>query len=397
MIQLTILGSTGSIGANTLEVVSLHPERFCVFALTANSNVEKMLAQCLIHQPRYAVMRDIAAAECLERELRGTGSVTEVLGGNEALIWVASHPQVDAVMAAIVGAVGLAPTLAAAQAGKRVLLANKEALVLAGSLLMQAVHDHQAVLLPVDSEHNAIFQCLPSGYRPGSTCPEVTRIILTASGGAFRDWPLAQLADATPEQACQHPNWVMGRKITVDSATMFNKGLELIEAKWLFNMPISGLEVVLHPQSIVHSFVAYHDGSLLAQLGLPDMRVPIAYALSWPERIVSGVEQLDLLSVGRLDFVPLDLQRYPCFGLACEALRLGGTATVVVNAANEVAVQAFLDRSIRFTDIARVIAQTLEAMTVVPVTHLAQLLEVDALSRDHAKRIVATLKPSVYR
>lgn len=391
MRYISILGSTGTIGLNTLEVIDLHPERFSVFALTARQNVQKMFAQCQQYQPRYAVMYEENAAEQLDALLKQTAIETIVLSGEEGLIAVASHAETDYVMAGIVGAAGLLSTMAAAKAGKRILLANKESLVMTGSLLMEAVDKYQAELLPVDSEHNAIFQCLPQGYRSGQICAELSRIILTASGGAFRDWPIEKLIDVTPEQACTHPNWVMGRKITVDSATMMNKGLELIEAKWLFNVPSEKIEVLLHPQSIIHSMVEFVDGSTLAQLGLPDMRVPIAYSLSWPIRFQSGVSGIDLLKVGRLDFKTLDLQRYPCLRLAKQALDIGETATTILNAANEVAVQAFLDSRIKFTDIPRLIENVMSNVSVQKAKDIQTVLECDKNARSEAERQLSDL------
>lgn len=391
MKNITILGSTGSIGVSTLEVISLHPDRFQVFALCAKNNVERMFEQCQAFNPRYAVMLDENAAEKLQQKLEKYALNTQVLCGSEAFVFVASHTQVDYVMAAIVGAAGLLPVLAAAKAAKRILLANKEALVLSGSLLIEAVQEYKAELLPVDSEHNAIFQCLPLDFQPGSACSAVKRIILTASGGAFRDLPLEELENVTPEQACQHPNWVMGRKITVDSATMMNKGLELIEAKWLFGLAADQLDVVIHPQSLVHSFVEYQDGSLLAQLGLPDMRIPIAYSLSWPQRIKSGVAGLDLLTQNRLDFAPLCTTRFPCLKIAREALLLGGTATAILNAANEIAVEAFLNNKLKFTDIPKLIEKVMETLSIAPVTDLEQVIAVDLLARKTAEDLTRTL------
>ncbi len=382
--NVTILGSTGSIGANTLQVIAMHPERFQVFALTAQSNLEAMLAQCVSFKPRYAVMRDPDVAAQLEQRLKKLSVDTQVLGGEDALINVASHPEVDTVMACIVGAAGLLPTLAAAEAGKRILLANKEALVMSGALLLAAVEKNGATLLPVDSEHNAIFQCMPPDFRVGYASAAVNRVIITASGGAFRDLPLDQLEQVTPEQACRHPNWVMGPKITVDSASMMNKGLEIIEASFLFGLGQDKLEVVLHPQSIVHSLVEYPDGSLLAQLGQPDMRTPIAVALAWPERIASGVQRLDLIQVGRLDFQPLCLQRYPCLRLAYDALSAGGTAATILNGANEVAVQAFLARKICFTDIPKLLEAVLSKVSSRESDHLSTVLAADQMARDAA-------------
>lgn len=374
---LTILGSTGSIGLSTLDVVQRHPDRFRVFALTANHNVERLLAQCLAYQPRYAVMLSEPAAEQLANRLKAAECITQVLAGHEALEQVAAHPDTDYVMAAIVGAAGLLPALAAARAGKRVLLANKEALVMSGQLFMDAVREHQAVLLPIDSEHNAIFQCLPSqGGKQG-----VERILLTASGGPFRQRALADLYAVTPEQAVAHPNWSMGQKISVDSATLMNKGLEVIEASWLFTMPLNRIEVVVHPQSTVHSMVAYNDGSVLAQLGNPDMRTPIAYALAWPERLESGVAPLDLFAVARLDFEKQDLTRFPCLQLAYEAHARGGFATIALNAANEVAVQAFLERRIGFMDIPRLISDVMKLADAGTPVQLEDMIIQDQVSR----------------
>lgn len=374
---LTILGSTGSIGLSTLDVVQRHPDRFRVFALTANHNVERLLAQCLAYQPRYAVMLSEPAAEQLANRLKAAECITQVLAGHEALEQVAAHPDTDYVMAAIVGAAGLLPALAAARAGKRVLLANKEALVMSGQLFMDAVREHQAVLLPIDSEHNAIFQCLPSqGGKQG-----VERILLTASGGPFRQRALADLYAVTPEQAVAHPNWSMGQKISVDSATLMNKGLEVIEASWLFTMPLNRIEVVVHPQSTVHSMVAYNDGSVLAQLGNPDMRTPIAYALAWPERLESGVAPLDLFAVARLDFEKPDLTRFPCLQLAYEAHARGGFAMIALNAANEVAVQAFLERRIGFMDIPRLISDVMKLADAGTPVQLEDMIIQDQVSR----------------
>jgi 1-deoxy-D-xylulose-5-phosphate reductoisomerase len=358
MQRITILGATGSIGESTLDVVARHPERFAVFALTARHSHGRLLEQCLAHRPAYAVLADPAAAATLRAALAAAGSRTEVLEGPQAAADVASASECDLVMAAIVGAAGLEPTLAAARAGKTVLLANKEAIVMAGPVFLAAVREGGARVLPIDSEHNAVFQCLPAdGRRQG-----VRRIVLTASGGPFRSLDAARMAAVTPAQAVAHPNWSMGRKISVDSATMMNKGLELIEAHFLFDMPAERLDVVIHPQSIVHSMVEYVDGSILAQLGHPDMRTPIAHALGWPERIDSGVSLLDLAAHGRLDFERPDAARFPCLRLAREALDAGAAAPCVLNAANEVAVDAFLDGRIRFTDIARVNESVLAAL-----------------------------------
>ncbi|WP_018873007.1 1-deoxy-D-xylulose-5-phosphate reductoisomerase [Thioalkalivibrio sp. ALJ16] len=395
--QLTILGSTGSIGLSTLDVVARQPERFRVYALTAHRNVERMREQCLAHAPEVAVMADQEAAQALRAALAASGSRTEVRSGPEALAEVARAPQVDAVMAAIVGAAGLLPTLAAAEAGKRVLLANKEALVMSGALLMDAVRRSGACLLPIDSEHNAIFQCLPTGY----VCAEsvsphgASRIWLTASGGPFRDRPLDRFGGITPEEACAHPNWDMGRKISVDSATMMNKGLEVIEACWLFAVEPSAIQVVLHPQSIVHSMVAYEDGSVLAQLGNPDMRTPIAHALAWPERMESGVQPLDLLAMGKLEFSEPEPARYPALGLAYQALERGGTATAVLNAANEVAVEAFLDERLPFSEIPALIAATLDAVEAEAADSLERVLAADYRAREVARSLVTNAEQAV--
>ncbi|MGB5716876.1 MAG: 1-deoxy-D-xylulose-5-phosphate reductoisomerase [Gammaproteobacteria bacterium] len=378
---VTLLGSTGSIGVSTLDVIARHPERFRVIALTANSRVEKLAEQCVRFQPQYAVMADADAATRLQKELQALAPDVEVLSGPDGLVTVAGLDAVDFVMAGIVGAAGLLPSLAAARAGKRVLLANKEALVMSGSLFMQAVQEHGATLLPVDSEHNAILQCLPDDYRPGAAPRGVRRIMLTASGGPFRTLPVNKLAGVTPEQACAHPNWVMGRKISVDSATMMNKGLEVIEAGWLFGLPMEQIEVLLHPQSIIHSLVEYDDGSVLAQMGNPDMRIPISHALGWPQRIDSGAGRLDLLAVGKLQFESPDSGRYPCLALATAAWQTGGTAPAILNAANEVAVQAFLQQRIAFTAIHAVIRLTLEQCAVHDVDSLQTILADDAAAR----------------
>jgi 1-deoxy-D-xylulose-5-phosphate reductoisomerase len=393
--SVTILGATGSIGISTLDVLARHPERYQVFALTADRKWQLMALQCLQHQPRYAVMKDAEAAQALAAELRQRGSATEVLQGSQALAEVASHADTHTVMAAIVGAAGLLPTLAAVKAGKKVLLANKEALVMAGGLFMAAVAESNAVLLPIDSEHNAIFQCLPS-HRPdylqaGLKSCGVRKILLTASGGPFRNTPLTELKTVTPEQACAHPNWSMGQKISVDSASMLNKGLELIEACWLFNARPEQIEVVIHPQSVIHSMVEYIDGSVLAQLGNPDMRTPIAHALAWPARIESGVSSLDLIQSARLDFSAPDYQRFPCLALAQAAAKAAGTAPTILNAANEVAVAAFLARSLRFDQIAGVIEQSLLAMSAIEPESLEHVQAVDAEVRSLAARIMARL------
>jgi len=391
MIGLTILGSTGSIGVSTLDVVSRHPDRYRIVALTANSDVEKLFAQCRLFNPDYAVMADVDCASLLARRLAGVGSPVEVLAGAEGLETVAALPEVHYVMAAIVGAAGLLPTLAAVRAGKRILLANKEALVVAGELFMQEADKNNALILPIDSEHNAIFQCMPHDYRRGFERVGVSRILLTASGGPFRKMPRDQLDKVTPEQACAHPNWDMGRKISVDSATMMNKGLELIEACWLFHTGPERVQVVLHPQSVIHSMVQYLDGSVLAQLGNPDMRTPIAHALAWPDRIESGVAELDLFDVARLDFEPPDLERFPCLGLAYRAIEAGGTAPAALNAANEVAVAAFLDGRLPFTSIPRVIDAVLNDIDSLPPVSIEVLLAADQAARGLAEQKVRQL------
>jgi 1-deoxy-D-xylulose-5-phosphate reductoisomerase len=389
---VTVLGSTGSIGVSTLDVLARHAERFRVVALTANQDVERLAAQCHRHRPDYAVMVKPNAAARLRDLLADMPKRPEILVGIEGLEQVAALPETDYVMAAIVGAAGLRPTLAAAQAGKRVLLANKESLVVAGALLMQAVAESGAELLPIDSEHNAIFQCLPPNFSIGLAAVGVERILLTASGGPLLDWPVERLASVTPEQACAHPTWSMGRKISVDSATMMNKGLEVIEACWLFGTDTDHIEVVIHPQSMIHSLVQYQDGSVLAQLGNPDMRTPIAHALAWPGRCDSGVAPLDLFAVGRLDFQKPDLTRFPCLALAFQSARQGGTAPAILNAANEVAVAAFLDRRIDLPGIAAVVCDTLDALPDETVLDrgLDFLLDVDRRARERAEQLVLT-------
>ena len=384
--QVAVLGATGSIGLSTLDVIARHPERYQVFALSGFSRLTELEALCMIYRPRFAVVPQALAAGQLQATLRAAGLATQVLHGPEGLCQVAAHPDVDTVMAAIVGAAGLPPTLAAVEAGKKVLLANKEALVMSGALFMQAVKRSGAVLLPIDSEHNAIFQCLPGDYSRGLQQVGVRRILLTASGGPFREMPLEQLHAVTPEQACAHPNWSMGRKISVDSASMMNKGLELIEACWLFDATPAQIEVVVHPQSVIHSLVDYVDGSVLAQLGNPDMRTPITHALAWPERIDSGVAPLDLFSIARLDFQAPDEQRFPCLRLAREAAQAGGTAPAMLNAANEVAVAAFLERRIRFPEIARMIEDVLHTEPALAVESLDAVLAADGRARDLAEQ-----------
>ncbi|PBQ05503.1 1-deoxy-D-xylulose-5-phosphate reductoisomerase [Pseudomonas congelans] len=379
--QITILGATGSIGLSTLDVVARHPALYQVFALTGFSRMEELLALCIRHTPQYAVVPDQVVARKLQDDLAAAGLDTRVLVGEGGLCEVAADPRVDAVMAAIVGAAGLRPTLAAVEAGKKVLLANKEALVMSGALFMQAVRHNGAVLLPIDSEHNAIFQCLPGDFARGLGAVGVRRIMLTASGGPFRETPLEQLQNVTPEQACAHPVWSMGRKISVDSATMMNKGLELIEACWLFDARPDQVEVVIHPQSVIHSLVDYVDGSVLAQLGNPDMRTPIANALAWPARVDSGVAPLDLFRIGQLDFQAPDEERFPCLRLARQAAEAGGSAPAMLNAANEVAVAAFLDGRIRYLEIAGIIEEVLDHEPVTAVEGLDAVFAADAKAR----------------
>ncbi|HYN79769.1 MAG TPA: 1-deoxy-D-xylulose-5-phosphate reductoisomerase [Lamprocystis sp. (in: g-proteobacteria)] len=390
MIGVAVLGSTGSIGLSTLDVLARHPDRFRVVALTANSNVERLAEQCRRYRPAYAAMADPAAARRLRSLLDGQPGAPEVLAGVEGLEQVAVLPEAAYVMAAIVGAAGLRPSLAAAQAGKRVLLANKESLVMAGALFMDAVAASGAELLPIDSEHNAIFQCLPGGFRAGLARVGVEQILLTASGGPFRDWPVERLASVTPAQACAHPVWSMGRKISVDSATLMNKGLEVIEACWLFGTGPERVTVVVHPQSTIHSLVQYKDGSVLAELGNPDMRTPIAHALAWPERFASGVAPLDLVALGRLEFQAPDPARFPCLRLAFEAARAGGSAPLVLNAANEIAVAAFLDHRVDFPGIARVVEETLQSLTQQSVTGqgLEFLIDLDRQARTKTEQII---------
>jgi len=395
MQRITILGATGSIGVSTLDVLARHPERYALYALSAHSRVDELAAQCVQFRPARAVVGTADAAQRLSALLRAAGVNTEVEYGEAALCSIASAPEVDSVMAAIVGAAGLAPTLAAARAGKKVLLANKEALVMSGQLFIDAAAEAGAVLLPIDSEHNAIFQCLPPSYGRqadgGPTASGVAKILLTASGGPFLTRAVDTLDAVTPEQACKHPNWSMGRKISVDSATMMNKGLEVIEAHWLFGAPADQIEVVIHPQSVIHSMVSYVDGSVLAQLGNPDMRTPIAHALAYPERIDSGVAQLDLTQIATLQFERPDLARFPCLALAFDALRAGGTAPALLNAANEIAVQAFLDLKIGFRQIDRVIAQVVDALPHGAADSIEAVMAQDALARDAAQTIIAGL------
>jgi 1-deoxy-D-xylulose-5-phosphate reductoisomerase len=386
--RLAILGATGSIGSSTLDVVARHPQRYRVRALSAHTSAQRLLELCERHRPGHAVLSGCAPDAALRRRFAELGC--ELQFGTDALEQLAAAAACDTVMAAIVGAAGLPATLAAARAGKRLLLANKEALVMAGPLFMRAVHEANAILLPIDSEHNAVFQCLPRAGE-GVTQAGVRRIQLTASGGPFRVTPVERLADVTPDEACAHPNWVMGRKISVDSATMMNKGLEVIEAHWLFGLPAERIGVLIHPQSVVHSLVEYLDGSVIAQLSNPDMRVPIAHALGFPERIESGARSLDLAAVGKLTFEAPDAVRFPCVGLAYGALRAGGTGPAVLNAANEIAVEAFLAGRLRYTGIASVIEHALGRVAAGPATSLEQVLDADARARRAAAACVARL------
>lgn len=393
MKQLTVLGSTGSIGCNTLDVVRHNRDRFTVTALVAGKNVDRMVEQCLEFTPRVAVMDDDQSAKALKMALQQHGSRTEVMSGQQAASDVAALDDVDLVMAAIVGAAGLVPTLAAIHAGKTVLLANKEALVTCGRLFMDAVKRSGAQLLPVDSEHNAIFQSLPETIQQNLGYADleqngVSSILLTGSGGPFRETALSELAAMTPDQACKHPNWSMGRKISVDSATMMNKGLEYIEARWLFNASAAQMEVLLHPQSVIHSMVRYLDGSVLAQLGEPDMRTPIAHTMGWPARVVSGAKPLDFCSLGTLSFAAPDYHRYPCLKLAMDAFENGQAATTTLNAANEVTVAAFLAGRIRFTDIAALNLSVLEMMSMAEPQSIDEVLAVDAGAREIAQKQV---------
>ena len=391
MQNVTILGSTGTIGQQTLDVVSRHADKYNVYALAANANIDALLRQCLAYKPKFAVLLDETAAIELKVQLKANNSKTQVLSGMTGLEQVSSDADVDIVMAAIVGAAGLKPAMAAARAGKRILLANKETLVMAGSLFMQAVQAGGATLLPIDSEHNAIFQVMPPQQLQHLVDGGVKKIILTASGGPFRGFSQAQLEKVTPKLALKHPNWVMGAKITIDSATLMNKGLEVIEAHWLFNAKPSQIEVVVHPQSVIHSMVEYIDGSVLAQLGNPDMRTPIAYALGYPNRIESGVSSLDLLSIAKLEFEAPDLQRFPCLQLAYDALNTGGTAPTMLNAVNEVAVSAFLKEHISFTDIATLIATALDNIPAETVTSIEHVIEVDSRARQFSSDWIARL------
>lgn len=391
--NVCVLGATGSIGLNTLDVISQHPDTYRAFALTANTNHVEMLLLCEKYQPQFAVMVDESAAEILATKLKQKVSGITVLSGTKALEELASHDDVDIVMAAIVGAAGLKPNLAAASKGKKVLLANKESLVMSGQLFMSCVKESSAKLLPIDSEHNAIFQCLPQGYTCGEpTGAAVNRILLTASGGPFRTWPMNKLKTVTPAQACAHPNWVMGQKISVDSASLMNKGLELIEACWLFDVAPSKIDVHIHPESIIHSMVEYIDGSVLSQMGNPDMRTPIAYGLAWPERISAGVSSLDLFKIGQLNFERPDVSRFPCLQLAKDAFSRGGTACASLNAANEVAVASFLKGNIQFTAIPDIISRVLETVSVFDVDSVERVLNADLEARRTAEEAILSIK-----
>lgn len=386
--NVTILGATGSIGQSTLDVIALHPEQFRVFALTAHRQVDKMHQLCEQYQPKYAVMADEASASALEDKL--AGSTTQVLTGVDGLTWVASHQDVDQVMAAIVGAAGLLPSLAAAEAGKRVLLANKEALVMSGQLFMKAVADNGAELLPIDSEHNAIFQSLPTNFAGSSERrEEVRHILLTASGGPFRGWSKDRLAKVTPAQAVKHPNWSMGQKISVDSASLMNKGLELIEACWLFDVQPKDVQVVVHPESVIHSMVQYVDGSVISQMGNPDMRTPIAYGMAWPNRMDSGVASLDFFELAQLNFEAPDHEVFPALKLAAQAFEMGGTAPAILNAANEVAVDAFLGEQIPFTAISELTASALEHLEVEDALSLDVILKADRDARRFVEKQIS--------
>ncbi|MDU0810165.1 MAG: 1-deoxy-D-xylulose-5-phosphate reductoisomerase [Burkholderia sp.] len=384
--RITLLGSTGSIGVSTLDVVTRHPDRFLIYALTAYRNVEKIFKQCMLFRPEISVVSDAQTAEKLEEKLRIAGFMTQVAYGQKALVDVSESQNCDIVVAAIVGAAGLIPTLAAARAGKRILLANKESLIMSGSIFMNTVRDHNAVLLPVDSEHNAVFQCIP---RDVNEHGGISKIILTGSGGPFRTRQISTLNSVTPEDACRHPNWVMGRKISVDSATMMNKGLEVIEAHWIFGLPVSQIGILIHPQSVIHSLVSYKDGSVLAQLGNPDMRIPIAHALAFPERIDSGAMPLGLSEIAHLSFEEPNYARFPCLMLALNAISSGGIASTILNAANEVAVEAFLNRQITFTAISEIVDRALNSIQNRVPSNLDEVLEVDANARHLASKLIA--------
>jgi 1-deoxy-D-xylulose-5-phosphate reductoisomerase len=391
MQTITLLGATGSIGESTLDIIGRHPDKYAVFALTGNQQIEKLAAQCLRHNAEYAVVNDALSASKLESLLANLKAPTRVLYGVDALCQVASAESVDTVMAAIVGAAGLVPTLAAVKAGKKILVADKESLVMAGGLFMDAVKASGSLLLPIDSEHNAIFQCLPANYQ-GADAAGVSKLLLSASGGPFRGWSVEQMLSVQPEQACAHPNWSMGRKISVDSASLMNKGLELIEACWLFDVAPSQIEVVVHPQSVIHSLVQYTDGSVLAQLGNPDMRTPIAHALAWPDRILSGVENLNLFEIARLDFEQPDLASFPCLQLAFDAAAAAGDAPAILNAANEIAVQAFLDRRIGFTQIAQVVDNSLQGLDFSEPDSLDAVQESDQKARQHSMAYITQIE-----
>jgi 1-deoxy-D-xylulose-5-phosphate reductoisomerase len=387
---ITILGSTGSVGVSTLDVISRHKNQYRVVAITANRQVDRLFQQCQDFKPDYAVMADSDAAEKLHEKLLQTGLNTKVLSGVQGLIEVCTLPQVKQVMAAIVGAAGLKPTLEAAKAGKRILLANKESLVMSGQLFIDTVRENNAELLPIDSEHNAIFQCLPSNDQQVNIARGgVSKILLTGSGGPFRTIDMNAIENVTPEEACAHPNWNMGKKISVDSATMMNKGLELIEACWLFSTTPDTIQIVVHPQSIIHSMVQYVDGSVLAQMGHPDMRTPIAHAMAWPNRIVSGVEPLDFFAIKQLDFEKPDYDRFPCLKLAENAAKVSGTAPAILNAANEIAVDAFLNKQVKFTQIAQIVEMTLTNITSSNADNLDVILEADFSARQYAERLIS--------
>jgi 1-deoxy-D-xylulose-5-phosphate reductoisomerase len=387
--KLTILGSTGSIGVNTLDVVRRHPQRYRIIALCAHSQIDRLFDQCVEFKPRFAVVRDAQLAHGLQSRLNAVSCATQVESGPQALVRMSELPEVDSVMAAIVGAAGLPPTLAAALSGKRVLLANKEALVMAGPVFMRAVRENGATLLPIDSEHNAIFQSLPFDYSGDLSKSGVRGLLLTASGGPFLKTSIADLDRVTPEQACAHPNWIMGKKISVDSATMMNKGLEMIEAHWLFNVPPEKIEIVIHPQSVVHSLVQYIDGSVIAELGNPDMRTPIAHALAYPERVVAGVEPLDLFKVATLQFERPDFEHFPCLALAYRALREGESMPTALNAANEIAVRSFLDGEIAFTAIPRIIGSVMDVLRPTKLASLEDVLAADGAARQAAEELVS--------
>jgi len=389
---ICVLGATGSIGVSTLDVISRHTDLYKVIALTANHNIDTLYEQCFEHHPEYAVVVDEKKAQVFQEKLKSSElSDIKVLSGAKALEQVATLEKVDSVMAAIVGAAGLLPSLAAAKAGKTVLLANKEALVMSGAIFMEAISNSGAHLLPIDSEHNAIFQCMPPEYKAGMQAKEARRILLTASGGPFRNMPIEQMVHITPDQAVAHPNWDMGRKISVDSATMMNKGLEMIEACLLFNMKPEQIQVVIHPQSVIHSMVDYIDGTVLAQMGNPDMRIPIAHSLAWPERFDSGAKPLNIFEVKRMDFEEPDLERFPCLRLAYKAMMTGGTMPTILNAANEIAVEAFLNEQVRFTDIPIIIERCMDSLSHRQADSLAIVLEADQQARLESKQIITEL------